>query len=163
MNISKSMQPLIALAVVGVAVGALGVGFLDNEINLTDMVQQFGVGEATIETPASQAYIDFNIVRSTFSVNEFEKTRNIIDACVVQANAQLAIGTTVICKLTDINSNVVAEGIVTINPTLATRALLTVPITQFVSGNAMDIDVTNIHDVQLVIIGPSALVATGNP
>ena len=91
-------------------------------------------------------------------LNEIEKTRNIIDACVVQANAQLAIGTTVICKLTDINSNVVAEGIVTINPTLATRALLTVPITQFVNGNAMDIDVTNIHDVQLVIIGPSALV-----
>ena len=154
------MQPLIALAIVGVAVGALGVGFLDNDIDMTGMVQQFGVGTETIQTPASQAYIDFDIVRSTFSVGDIDKTRNIIEACIVQANAKLVANTVVICKLTDINSNVVAEGQVTINPSIATHALITVPITAFVNGNALDIDVTNIHDVQLVIIGPSALVPT---
>ena len=152
------MQPLIGLAIVGVAVGALGVGFLDNDIDLTDMVQQFGVGEATIETPATSAYIDFWIVRSSFPVGQTEKTRNIIEDCIVQASAKLLKDSTIICKLTDIDSNVVAEGSKKLTTFLATKVPTKVPVTMYVNGNALDADVTNIHDVQLVIIGPSALV-----
>jgi len=151
------MQPLIGLSIVGVAVAALGVGFLDNEIDLTDMVQQFGVGQATIQTPATSAYIDFWIVRSTFTINDVEKTRNIIEHCVIQASARLPVDTTIICKLTDINGNVVAEGKKKLTTHLPTRVPTEVAVTQFVN-NQLDTDVTNIHDVQLVIIGPSALV-----
>ena len=151
------MQPILVLAIAGVAVAALGSGFLTNTINLTDMVQQFGVGEATIQSPATAAYIDFEIDRTTYTKDGKTVTRNVIDACVIQANSQLAKGSIIICKLTDANNNVVAEGKKLLTTTLATKVPTKVPITDFASGTPMDSDVTNVHDVILVIQGPSAL------
>ena len=155
------MQPLIVLAVVGVAVGALGIGFLDNDIDLTGMVQQFGVGEATIESPASAAYIDFVIEKTLGKVAQNGKQikvfKNIISACILQVDQKLVIETTIICKLTDINANVVIEGQKELITHLKTKVPTVVPIVFTGSGSPTNL-VNNIHDVQLVIIGPSALV-----
>ena len=151
------MQPILILAVAGIAVAALGSGFLTNTINLDNMVQQFGVGEATITSPATQAYIDFDIDRTTYTKNGETVTRNVIDKCVIQANSGLAKGSIIICKLTDENSNVVAEGKKTLLTYLKTKVPTRVMITDFASGTPMDSDVTNVHDVILVIQGPTAL------
>ena len=43
------MQPILMLAIVGVAAIALGTGFLNNNIDL--WIQQFGVGSGNVETP----------------------------------------------------------------------------------------------------------------
>ncbi len=155
------MQPIVYLAIVGVAVAGLGFGFLDNEINLTDMVQQFGVGEATIESPVSAAYIDFEIEKTRGVINvggaNVKVFKNIISECLIQVDKQLVPDTKVICKLTDINSNVVIEGMKTIVNTVQTKTPITVPIVFTGSGTPSNL-VNNIHDVQLVVIGPSALV-----
>ena len=157
------MQPVVILAVVGVAVSALGLGFLDNDIDMTDMVQQFGVGEETIISPVSQAYIDFQIGKTVGLINQGGQNimvfKNIISECIVQVDKELVPQTKVICKLTDINSNVVIEGMTTIDLTVPTHALINVPIV-FTGGGTPTNLVSNIHDVQLVIIGPSALVPT---
>ena len=44
------MQPIFLIAVLAAAL-ALGVGYLGNEVNLEGMVQDFGVGEGTIDHP----------------------------------------------------------------------------------------------------------------
>lgn len=152
------MQPILVLAIAGVAVAAMGSGFLTNTINLDNMVQQFGVGEQTIDAPATQAYIDFDIDRTTYTKDGKTITRNVIDACVVQANSALEKGSIIICKLTDANNNVVAEGSKTLITYLKTKVPTRVMIDDFASNTPSDSDVTNVHDVILVIQGPSELV-----
>jgi len=111
------MQPILIIALIGVAAAATSVGFLNTNIMLN--VQNFGVGEETLETPISDANIDFSIGRM---VTQDDSGRtifmNIIDACSFHYPEEntsvypgLAFGSTkVICKLTDENGNVVAEG-----------------------------------------------------
>lgn len=165
MVFSKLMQPILVLAIAGVAVGALGVGFLDNGINLTGMVQQFGVGEATIGTPITQAYIDFVIDRTTWTVNDPAKVltdktimRNVVSECIIQGNHTILKGSKIFCKLTDLMSNVVAEGSRILTTQLPAFEPTNIIIDEFASGKPSDIDVTNIHDVILVVQGPSQLV-----
>ena len=158
------MQPILVLAIAGVAVGALGVGFLDNGINLTNMVQQFGVGESTIGTPITQAYIDFVIDRTTWTVDDPEREthitimRNVVSACIIQGNHTILKDSKIFCKLTDLMSNVVAEGSRILTTHLHAFAPTHITIDEFASGKPSDIDVTNIHDVILVVQGPSQLV-----
>ena len=147
------MQPLIVLAIVAVGAGAMSMGFLTNTIDLS-MVQQFGVGEATIESPVDTAYIDFIIDRTTYTKDGKTVMRNVIDQCRVQLNKAIPEGSHIVCKLTDALSNVVAEGALWIMTTLPAGTPTNVPITLFASGTPMDSDVTNIHDVILVVIGP---------
>ena len=54
------MQPILLLVIAGVGVAAFGTGFMGNVIDLS-MVQDFGVGEATIQSQVQTAYIDFKI------------------------------------------------------------------------------------------------------
>ena len=157
------MQPILVLAIAGIAVAALGSGFLGNVINLEDMVQQFGVGEATIETPLTQAYIDFQIDKINGQVlppgggEQIQVFKNVITFCIVQSGSQLASGSTIICKLTDENDNVVIEGKKVLSTTLATKVPTKVPIVFTGSGTPTNL-VSNIHDLILVVQGPSALV-----
>ncbi len=74
------MQPIIVLALVGVAAAATGMGFLNTNIMLT--VQNFGVGEATLETPISDANIDLSVGRMvTSDASGRTIFMNVIDAC----------------------------------------------------------------------------------
>ena len=143
------MQPLILLAIVGVAAVALGMGSLTNVINLT--VQDFGVGEETIKTPATNADVDFNIGQ----VNTQGVLFNVVDECTIKASATLGTGSIVFCKLTDANSNIAAEGHKTLGSTVATGVPITVPITNLANPNVpFSNNVKNIHDVMVVIQGP---------
>ena len=116
------MQPIVMLAIVGVAAIALGTGFLNNDIKL--WIQDFGVGAGNIELELDHAVIDFNIVQLPDDSTGFYKNR--IDKCIV--TPEDAIGTTdptihkgkvseVICKITgkdpvtwNPNGKVVTEG-----------------------------------------------------
>src|SRR3972149_2492848 len=101
------MQPILMLAIAGVAAIALGPGFLNNDIEL--WIQDFGVGAGDIELAADHAIIDFNIVQVPDEVDEAGHPinyKNIIDYCLVTLNAN--VGTTtntqkqseITCKIT---------------------------------------------------------------
>ena len=154
------MQPIIFLAVVAVAAGAISVGFLGNTFDLS-MVQLIGVGETDLETPVDKVNVDFMLGRATGFSPEVNTviTRNVIAYCIIQnfdpasGSMGMAIpfetGSRVICKLTDEFMNVVAEGFII---TEAGDKKVTVHISQISFPLAND--VTNIHDLQVVIQGP---------
>ena len=147
------MQPIILLAIVGIAGGAMGVGFLGNDISLT--VQELGVGDATLQTPITQADIDFSIDRVTGTVavgtTFVSQTHNVISKCHITPNGTIDAGSHVFCKLTDDNGNVVAEGQTELGSTISTGSMLWIDIdpTDFAANR-----VQNIHDVVLVVQAP---------
>jgi len=143
------MQPIILLAIVGIAGGAMGVGFLGNTINLD--VQLLGVGETDLASPIDNASIDFNIARLSGDVNGVTETHNIIDRCDITADKDLVVGAHVFCKLTDINGNVVAEGQTWIMMGVSAGDVLQVHVNA--DGNFPANRVQNIHDVVLVVQG----------
>jgi len=160
------MQPILVIALIGVAAAATGVGLLNTNIMLT--VQNFGVGEATLETPISDANIDFSIGRM---VTQDESGRtifmNIIDACSFHYPEEntsvypgLAFGSTkVICKLTDKNGNVVAEG--TRVGMIAASQTVQIAINDLAYDGANKVD--NIHDVTIVALGDDPTFFEANP
>jgi len=161
-----TMQPILIIALIGVAAAATSVGFLNTNIMLT--VQNFGVGEETLETPISDANIDFSIGRM---VTQDESGRtifmNIIDACSFHYPEEntsvypgLAFGSTkVICKLTDENGNVVAEG--TRVGMIAASQTVNIAITDIAYDGANKVD--NIHDVTIVALGDDPTFFEANP
>lgn len=139
------MQPILLLAIVGIAGGAMSVGFLGNTIDLT--VQQLGVGEATLETPIEDARIDFVIARASNSA----EMHNVISECDITPGQDIAAMSHIFCKLTDENGNVVAEGATWNDTVLDSHQPFSVVI------NPSDFPankVQNIHDVLLVVQGP---------
>ncbi len=139
------MQPIILLAIVGLAGGAMSVGFLGNVIDLE--VQSLGVGEETLGTAITQADIDFVIKRASNSA----EMHNVISECEITPGQDIPAMSHIFCKLTDENGNVVAEG-ATWNDTF-------IPADQKfdVVINPSDFPnnrVQNIHDVTLVVQGP---------
>ena len=118
------MQPILILAIVAVAAIGLGTGFLNNDFIV--MVQQFGIGQGNINTPIEKATVDFHI-DSVKGQDNFYK--NVIDYCTITLDADNTFGVRVgptdspndnptgtktselWCKLTDMNHNVIAEGV----------------------------------------------------
>jgi len=143
------MQPIILLAIVGIAGGAMSIGFLGNTISLD--VQQIGVGETNLSSPIDAAKIDFTIMRASGDVNGVTETHNVIAKCHITPDKQIDAGSTVFCKLTDINDNVIAEG----------QVLLTTHVdadgTMWIDVDPKDFPankVQNVHDVVLVVQSP---------
>ena len=142
------MKPIIVLAVMAIAVTGLGVGFLGNVITLD--VQSLGVGELTLTSDIDNADIKFNISRVDGNQNNI---KNVIADCIVSSSQNIPAMSRVFCKLTDENGNVVAEGVTVIQTHLSPGSTLAVPI----SDNLKILSqVQNIHDVILVVQGPSA-------
>ena len=144
------MQPIILLAIVGIAGGAMSVGFLGNTISLD--VQQIGVGETDLASPIDAAKIDFTIMRASGSVNGGTvETHNVIAKCHITPEQEIANLSTIFCKLTDIDGNVVAEGQKQLTTHLAPGSTIwvTVDPSDFPANR-----VQNVHDVTLVVQGP---------
>jgi len=143
------MQPIILLAIVGIAGGAMSIGFLGNTIELN--VQQLGVGDATLQTAITQADIDFFIDRVSGQVGTTTETHNVIAKCLVRPGQDIPAMSHVFCKLTDVNGNVVAEGRTWNDNTVFAGDILTVDISpeDFAANK-----VQNVHDVVLVVQSP---------
>ena len=141
---------LITIAIVGVAITAMGVGFMGQMLNL--MVQGLITGETQLPAPITKALVDFKIVK-TLGHNAFGTNfKNVITECIVQSPLkQIDSGSTIICKLTDMNHNVVAEGRKLLDHTLRTNVATHVHIND---PGLTHTNVKNINDVILVVQGP---------
>ena len=141
------MQPIILLAIVGIAGGAMSVGFLGNEINLD--VQDIGVGDATLSSPIDHATIDFRIARASGTDGDNTvQTHNVIDLCKIRADKLITADSIVFCKLTDVDGFVVAEGKTVVSSNINPHTPFTVKISpdDFAANK-----VQNVHDVVLVV------------
>jgi len=143
------MQPIVLLAIVGIAGGAMSIGFLGNTINLD--VQLLGVGETDLASPIDNAKIDFNIGRQSGDVNGITETHNVIDRCDIIADKDIVEGSHVFCKLTDVDGNVVAEGVTWLMMGVSAGDILEIDVNP--QGNFPANRVQNIHDVVLVVQG----------
>ncbi len=149
------MQPILIVALIGVAAAATGMGFLaSNPIMLN--VQTLGVGQADLASPISDANIDLSI-EVVEGVDENGNTifKNVISVCsfhyeTTQGFQGLTGDSTVICKLTDMNGNVVAEGSLE---------------TSFVASTTYFIDIDNLAYPganSVLIVGDITIVALGD-
>ena len=113
------MQPILIVALIGVAAAATGMGFLANNSIMLN-VQTLGVGQADLSSPISDANIDLSISQEEGVGPDGETIFfNVIDVCSFHYDEQPQgfqglqspnNDAVVICKLTDMNGNVVAEG-----------------------------------------------------
>ncbi len=142
------MKPIIILAVMALAVTGLGVGSLGNVITLD--LQSLGVGDATLLSPIDNANIKFNIDKITGNQGNF---KNVIGHCLITSEQDIPAMSHVFCKLTDKNGNVVAEGVTWNTNTVNAGSILEIPIDDL---QKIASQVQNIHDVILVVQGPSA-------
>ena len=147
------MKPSVALAVIAIAATGLGVGSLGNNITLD--VQSLGVGDTLLESPINDAIIKFNVEKIAGNQNNF---KNVIADCIVESPQEIASNSKIFCKLTDEFGNVAAEGTLVLATHLPPNTPTVVPINdpQFLGSQ-----VQNVHDVVLVVQGPS--VGGGSP
>jgi len=140
------MKPIILLAVMGIAVTGLGAGFLGNTITLD--VQSLGVGETDLASQIDDATIKFNIdaFRGDLGI------KNIIADCIIESPQEIVKDSRVFCKLTDENGNVAAEGSRVLQADLPPNTPTVIPIDDL---QKIASQVQNIHDVILVVQGPS--------
>ena len=113
------MQPIILLAVVGIASVTLSMGFLMPEIPVFNL-QQVAISERTFTTPITTANVDIEIVKVSTNTNRidsagnaFSKTifLNLVNYCSFHTpSTGLGAGSVVICKLSDADGDIVAEG-----------------------------------------------------
>jgi len=142
------MKPIIILAVMAIAITGLGVGFLGNTITLD--LQSLGVGEEDLVSPITNADIKFNIEKIKGNQNNF---KNVIADCIIESTDIIVKDSKIFCKLTDENGNVATEGSRVLSTFLPanTPTVIHIDDPQFVASQ-----VQNVHDVVLVVLGPSA-------
>ena len=149
------MRPIILFVFAAIAASAIGAASLTNVIDLN--VQQFGVGSEDIVSPIDSASVDFEIE----AIQGENELKNMITACSFHSEDSIEVGpATIICKLTDENSKVIAEGRLTV-PAYAASDRLLVPITQTAYDGANLVN--NVHDVTLVVIGSDPTIVEGPP
>ena len=144
------MQPILMLAIVGVAATALGVGVLNNVITLN--VQQLGVGEQPLVSPITVANIDLQVTPTKVRPTD-TFFKNLVNFCSFHSDDRLIDPTQndlfVICKLTDDKHQVIAEGSDTINYVPSETAKIEITNPAFPGAN----QVQNVHDVTIVVLG----------
>lgn len=140
------------LAVLAAAL-ALGIGYLGNEVDLEGMVQDFGVGEGTIEPLTETANIKAKIIRTGQGLN----FKDLIIECQFLTPDTIAKGSMIFCKILDGRedattiANIIAEGMKTTG-TVPPNITVTIPITFLAFTNANNVDFS--HDMIAIIKGP---------
>ena len=155
------MQPILLLAIAAVAVAATGVGFLGGTIDVT--VQDLGVGSATIESPISSAFVDLKVtaVHTQFvpesGVGTYSVFNNVIDECSFHSNDSIpGNDIVIICKLTDWNHQVIAEGSKVFANGYFASDRETIPIDNLAYDGANDVRI--VDDVTIVVLGDNPTV-----
>jgi len=144
-----------ALVILGImfAIGALGVGYLNNDF--VAAVQQFGVGSGLIPNPVVGTDLNLQITR----VQKPGGFDDFITQCdFTSTDVALPIGTKLFCKLYEgrniKTSNVFAEGIITLNAPVSAGTVIPIPITTFVFPNSNDVDY--VHNAAVIVQTPSS-------
>jgi len=143
------MNVLVLLLVVGASL-AVGMASLDN--NIATNAQNLGVGEKTIDSQ-----IDASLVLVVDRTGPDFQTnyKDLIISCkFVLANGEIVVdGSTIYCKLLDINGNLIAEGQITVGPgDLSGPITVEIPITWFAFTNSNNIE--NVDEIVFVVQGP---------
>jgi len=155
------------LAIVGVATAAMGVGFL-NTNTFTLIAQDLASQEVTLVSPVDTVRVDFEITK----VPQFTGTdmngnivhtvfANKISACSFHSDDDLGPTAKIICKLTDMQGDIVAEGFIDLKRTYTASQKTYIPILQEAFFNAADVQ--NINDVKIVILGVNPVQQAANP
>jgi len=129
------MKPLVILAIAAIAVGAMGTGFLSNSNGINLWIQQFGVGSGDIESPVTHATVDFILD----TINEGNFLKNIVDECVLTFGTTVEAPSHFFCKLTDWESNIIAEGTTWLNTDLPENTPLNIKIAAGGNQNVLDV------------------------
>ncbi len=161
------MQPIMVLAIVGVATMAMGVGFL-NTNTFTLIAQDLASQEVTLVSPVDTVRVDFEIKK----VEQFTGTDmqgnvihtvyvNKIDKCSFHSDDDLGPTAKIICKLTDMQGDIIAEGFINLDRTYTHSTKTYIPILQEAFFNAADVQ--NINDVKIIILGVNPVQQAANP
>jgi len=170
------MQPLILLAVLGVGAVTMSMGFLMPAIPVFNL-QGVAINEENFSTPITTANVDIEVSKVStetqrsifssslgFTVNT-DKTvfLNVINACSFHTpSSGLGDGSTIICKLTDSDGDVVAEGRKNFDNGLAASDLTFISILQTAFPFANEIQ--NIDDIKIIVQGTDPTCGgTGQP
>ena len=149
--VCQLMQPIIWLAIVGVAAGALGTGMLSNTFFLN--LQTLGVAETDLQSPIKTANIDFTLSKISGVHGQDPVYKNRIVKCSFHTPTTLGPGSTIICKLTDADNDVIAEGKIVLQKTYTgSSPYLFIPIEQVAFDDANNVQ--NVHDEKIVVLGP---------
>ena len=156
------MQPLIMITLIGVAAAAMGTGFLTNSFDIN--VQQLAVNETDLVSPVSTVNVDFVLSKAEAAAHnnlgnagahttaDDTHFHNFIDECRVHTPQSLATGAVIICKLTDDDRDVVAEGKTKlIADYTGSNGVLVIKIDQ--TAYHFSHDVQEVHDVKIVVLG----------
>ena len=177
------MQPLILLAVLGVGAVTMSMGFLMPEIPQFNL-QGVAINEANFSTPITTANVDIEVGKTeietvrviqvqtanpttpgAFVDSSVSKTvfLNVIDACSFHTpSSGLGDGSTIICKLTDADGDVVAEGRLNLDLGLKASSITFIEIKQTAFPFANEIQ--NIDDIKIIVQGTDPTCGgTGQP
>ena len=120
--------------------------------NIALDLQFLGVGMEDIESPIDNASIDFEIgTVDIVSPNGQLAFKNVIEACSSHSDESIPGDATVICKLTNEDGNIIAEGTLDIPGGYVASDRHIIPITVFAFPNSHDVKL--VHDVTLVVLG----------
>jgi len=139
------------LSVIGVAAVAMSMGFLMPEIPNFNL-QNVAINEETFVTPINTANVDIEVTKTEVLTRGKSVFLNLIDACSFHTpDAGLGAGSTIICKLTDKDGDVVAEGKLLLPNGLTASSRTLIVIGQTASPFANEIQ--NIDDIKVIVLG----------
>ena len=147
------MQPLVLLAIAGIAGMTMSMGFLMPAIPDFNL-QGVSVNERDFSYPITTANVDIDISKSI----HFDRTAghtvfwNLISECSFHTpSSGLGDGSTVICKLTDDQGDVVAEGRKDFPRGLqpSERTIIDIVQTAFPGAN----EIQRINDIKIIVLG----------
>ena len=155
------MQPLVLLAIAGIAGMTMSMGFLMPAIPDFNL-QGVSVNERDFSYPITTANVDIDISKSIHFDQTAQHTVfwNLISECSFHTpSSGLGDGSTVICKLTDDQGDVVAEGRQDFPDGLAPseRTIIDIVQTAFPGAN----EIQRINDIKIIVLGTD--VTCGGP
>jgi len=150
------VPPLVWIMVVGIGSTMLATGFLMPSIGWFNL-QGVSVNERDFSAPLDHANVDIEISKiAGVNLQGQSIFKNRISDCSFHTPdpGGLGPGATIICKLTDFEHDVIAEGRLDLPNGLDKSERTLIPIMQTAFFNANEIQ--NINDIKLIVLG-------GNP
>ncbi len=155
------MQPIIWIAIVGIAAAGLTTGFL-NTNTFTLIAQDLASAEKTLLSPVDTVRVDFEIVKiNDVSASGTPIFKNQIQKCSFHSDDDLGATSKIICKLSDMQGDIIAEGFLDLKKTYTNSLKTYITISQVAFFNANDVQ--NINDVKIIILGVNPVQLAANP
>ena len=146
------IPPIVLLGIVGIVSVTLSMGLLMPEIPIFNL-QQVAINERTFSSPITTANVDIQV--SKVEGNNIDgKTifKNRIVKCSFHTpSTGLGDDSKIICKLSDADGDIVAEGFIDLPNGLAPSERTLIPILQTAFKEANEVQ--NIMDIKIIVQG----------